>query len=334
MGAAQLLLLANARRTATSPAAWTPAVFFTSAFALGFLVGTPYAVLDHGRFSADLAFDFTHLSGGHGIDLGRGWVYHLRRSLPYGVGIPTCLAALAGLVPFARRFPRHAVVLGAFALAFYASIGSGYTVFFRYVLPLVPVICLVAAIGTTSAGAWLATRMRVPHAVAIGLLAALVALPSLVQSTRFDRLLARTDTRVVTRDWLAPRLQAEDSLHDAGGNYSRLDLADLRFHQWVFDPATASFGHPEGASPDWLVLHESPLRVYASTPTALRQLAEEKYDLVFTAPATTRRSASAVYDLQDAFFLPMSGLGTVERPGPTIRVYRRRGAPPIEGGTR
>ena len=35
---------------------------------------------------------------------------------------------------------RQAIVLGAFAAAFYGLIGSGQTVFFRYVLPLVPIL--------------------------------------------------------------------------------------------------------------------------------------------------------------------------------------------------
>jgi hypothetical protein len=39
--------------------------------------------------------------------------------------------------------------------------------------------------------------------------------------------------------------------------------------------------------------------------------------------ATRGRARSAVYDQQDAFFLPFSRFDTVERPGPTILVYRR-----------
>ena len=31
-----------------------------------------------------------------------------------------------------------------------------------------------------------------------------------------------------------------------------------------------------------------------------------------------------MYDQQDAFFVPFSGLGEVERAGPTVTIYRRR----------
>lgn len=59
-------------------------------------------------------------------------------------------AAIAGSIPFARDHRRHAAILGAFAAAFYIAIGSGYTVFFRYVLPLVPFVCLLAALRSVA----------------------------------------------------------------------------------------------------------------------------------------------------------------------------------------
>jgi 4-amino-4-deoxy-L-arabinose transferase-like glycosyltransferase len=329
MGAAQLVWLSRNRKAIWSPGTWAPTVLFVSACALGFVAGTPYALLDSEKFLTDLQFDFTHLSGGHGLDLGRGWTYHVRRSLPYGAGIPVSVAAVAGFVPFARDYGRPAFVLGAFAAAFYLSIGSGYTVFFRYVLPLIPIVCLLAAIGILHTASWLAVRTGLQRALAVGIVTAVVAAPGLVNSAWFDVLLTRTDTRVLAGEWIASRLKPEDSLYDAGGNYTRLDLRHVQFHPWVFDESTGSFGHPEGATPLWLVLHESPLQLYASIPASLRRLAMEKYELVFSVRATRGRAASAVYDLQDAFFLPVSRFSTVDRPGPTIRIYRRRDAGPL-----
>jgi hypothetical protein len=325
MAAAQIVGLARDPRTIWRPSAWAPSAAFSAAFLAGFVAGTPYAVVDWEKFAADLAFDFTHLSGGHGLDLGRGWWYHAARSLPYGVGVAAFVAALVGILPFVRRYTRAALILGSFVVLFYVSIGSGYTVFFRYVLPLVPLVCLLGAIGILDISQWLTRITGASPRVALALVVALVAGPSLVYSAWFDILLARTDTRLLAAEWLAPHLRAEHSVHDAGSNYTRLDLDRLQFHPWAFDPVTGSFGHPLGHTPDWLVLHESPLHLYASTPAPLRRLVMEKYDLVHTVRGTRGRALSAVYDLQDAFFLPLSRFDTVERPGPTIRIYRRRG---------
>ncbi len=147
MAAAQIVLARRFRQRWWEPRTWPPSLAFLAACAAGFFLATPYALLDAGTFAADLRFDFTHLAGGHSIDLGRGWWYHATHSLPYGVGFFTLLAAGAGIVPFARDRPREAFVLGTFAAAFYLAIGSGHTVFFRYILPLVPIVCLLAAVG-------------------------------------------------------------------------------------------------------------------------------------------------------------------------------------------
>jgi hypothetical protein len=339
MAAAQVLLLA-----APGPGSWAtrrwrslaPAAIFAAAFAAGFVAGTPYAVLDFPAFAADFSYDLTHLSGGHAVPLGRGWYAHAARSLPYGCGLLLLVASLAGVAIGARRRPQHTCVIASFAAAYYAVIGSGSTVFFRYVLPLVPIVCLFGAIATkhavdllfkrnagrilpAKAGSYLGDSETILVAVAM-----LVAGPSLLTSVRMDLVLSRTDSRVIAAQWLGPQLRPEHTLHDAGSDYTRLDLRERRYHEWRFDPNTQSFGHPEGLIPDWIVISESPLRHYASAHPALRRLVAEHYEPAYTVRGTTTPDAGGMYDQQDAFFVPFSGLGEVERPGPSVTVYRRK----------
>jgi hypothetical protein len=247
---------------------------------------------------------------------------HAVRSLPYGCGPLVFAAAIVGIGIAIRRHPRHALIVGAFAVVYYGAIGSGFTVFFRYVMPLVPIVCLFAALAVHHASELTTTRAR-PALLAVGLGAA-VAAPSAWTSVGMDLLLARTDTRVLAARWLGPQLRADHSLHDAGSDYTRLDLRDRRYHEWHFNPATQSFGHPAGLTPDWLVISDSPLRHYASADPGLRRLADARYDAVYTVRGTIAPQRSGVYDQQDAFFLPFSGFAEVERPGPTITIYRRR----------
>ena len=325
MAVAQLQLLARHRRSRSQSwaASFVPAAAFAVAFVAGFFGATPYALIDSARFVEDFQFNVSHLAQGHVVDLGRGWTYHLRRSLPYGAGLTTSLAALAGVVPLARRHPGHGLVLGSFALALYVAIGNGHTVFFRYVLPLVPIVCLVAAVGIEHAGGWLASRSSVSPGLAIGILTALVALPAAVNCAWFDVLLARTDTRVLAARWIVEHAQPEQTLVEAPDPYTELDLGGRRLHVWPMEAITDSISGAEGRMPDWLVLHESPLWTYARIPPGLRSLAAARYELAQTVRATSGPARSAVYDLQDAFFMPVSRFGTVERPGPTVLIYRR-----------
>ena len=308
---------------------WMPVVVFGTVFLISFLAGTPYAILDHPKFIEDLRYDFTHLSGGHNdIHLGRGWIYHATTSLPYGAGIATCAAAAVGIWPFARRHGRAAIVIGSFAVSFYLAVGSGYTVFFRYVLPLVPVICLLAAFGVVAASRWLAQHTGASGARALAVTCGIAMGPGVVYSAWFDVLLARTDTRVLAGEWLTPRLTEGATLHDSGGRYTRLDLWRSRIERPPYDPDLHVF--PDGQLPEWLVLQSSVLEFYASTPTPLANLARQRYVQVYRAQGR-RRGREGVYDLQDAFFVPFTRFEDVVRPGPTITIHRRADLPPLAG---
>ena len=97
---------------------------------------------------------------------------------------------------------------------------------------------------------------------------------------------------------------------------------ELTVNECGYDEATGRFT-PDGARPDWIILQRSPLAAYSYVPAGIERLVREQYDLVrtFVAEAPDPR---ATYDQQDAFFLPLTGLDTVKRPGPNFEIYRLR----------
>ena len=312
MAAAQACVIARGSR-GLSPSAWAPPVVFMLAFALAFLAATPYALLDYNRFSADVRFDFTHLSEGHVVDLGRGWIYHATYSLPYGAGPAVFAASIPGAILLARNAPHQTLILGGFVVALYGSLGSGYTVFFRYILPLVPILCLMAAVSVVAAAEWIARGTKISRQVAYAFALALAVAPGLINSIWFDWLLARTDTRVLARRWLESHIGPGDSVFDGGGTYASIDLSNIPVARL-----------PSDGRADWLILSESPVFSYARVVPEMRELARRQYLEMTVVAATGQRRGWAVYDLQDAFFLPVWGFWTVERPGPTLRIYRRK----------
>ena len=199
--------------------------------------------------------------------------------------------------------------------------------FFRYLLPVVPIVCLFAAVAVRHGGSWIASRTRLSSGVATTMLIAVVAGPPLVNCVRFDVLLARTDSRVLAADWLRQRVTPDETLYEEGGHYAAIDLGDAPVHRWSFNPADGSFGDTGGRTPDWIVLEGSPLWTWAGTSPEIRKLAAERYTLVRNIRAAD--DGWAVYDLADAFFLPVAGFRGVERPGPNVLIYRRRDLPAV-----
>jgi hypothetical protein len=89
-----------------------------------------------------------------------------------------------------------------------------------------------------------------------------------------------------------------------------------------YDAATNRFV-PDGTVPTWIILQRSPLILYSPIPEGVDQLVRERYELIRHFAVATD-SATRIYDQQDALFLPLSGLGGVERIGPTLDIYRLR----------
>jgi hypothetical protein len=233
-----------------------------------------------------------------------------------------------GIVVAARRW--------LFAIVFLAALLRFYPIWFglpfAHARPdetttLLPPLCLSAAVAVDDVASWIARHASIRPARATLALALVVAGPTVVNSLWFDILLSRTDSRVLAARWLTPRLRAGDTLYDNGDAYAELNLTPAAVHHWQHAATSGGFVNASGLTPDRLVLHESPINV--PTPAPLVSLGRTSYDLVFTVIASTAAAESSLYYRQDAFFMPISGFSSIERPGPTIRVYRRRDAPPL-----
>src|SRR5205814_5598398 len=169
-------------------AVWMCAVAIAG-MAAGFLAGTPFAIVDLDSFLRDLSSISAHLAGGHGVDLGRGWTSHFSISLRYGLGVPMLAAAIAGAVWLMRARPALAIFTLSFPLSYYAVIGSGRTVFLRYIDPVLPFGCLLAAVAIAALAQAAAGAGRRWGTVTAAALTLVVAWPSVQRSIALDRML-------------------------------------------------------------------------------------------------------------------------------------------------
>ncbi len=285
-----------------------------------FVCAAPYSLLDFQHFIADVTSDAQHLSGGHGLDLGRGWVYHATTTLRYGVGAPMLGAGVAGMLLLIFRNPRRGVLVALFPVSYYVVLGSGYTVFTRHMVPVVPFLCLAAAYFVSEGARWFAMRLHRPQwssaLVALGLIG--VLWPPVHSVVMFDVLMARIDNRLLARRWVEQRFQAGTTIAqigEAGGHVFLHDDSEVRY-------TTVEFSR-ESLRPEIVILQSSPLMA-APELGDMEHVLTTDYILGFASEVAVPDPHN-VYDLQDEFYLPFAGFQRIERPGPNLKIYIRRG---------
>jgi 4-amino-4-deoxy-L-arabinose transferase-like glycosyltransferase len=179
---------------------------------LGFLAGTPYAVLDMPAFLNDYARLATIFARER---LGEpGWSIYLKH-LRGALGWPALILAFAGLIIAGARAiagPGRVrwVQLVTFTTAYFAVMAGSYQIYGRYLLPLFPMFSLMAAIATIRVvgvlrrSSW-PGRVVLPAAAAV--VAGLVAVPAMT-AVEFDRGLGRVTTIDLAYRWIEAHVPA------------------------------------------------------------------------------------------------------------------------------
>ena len=179
------------------------------AAAVAFFVANPYSLLDYKSFHAELVHQSTlsaEAQGKLGAPRQGGVVYYLW-SLTWGLGWVPALAALGGAVAIWWRRAALGWLLVPAPILFLAFMGLQGRYFGRWLMPILPLLCVLAAFFVLQSAGWLAQlARRAPRGrlalAAAALLVALTLAQGLVYSVHSGVTLARADTRNITREWL------------------------------------------------------------------------------------------------------------------------------------
>ncbi len=248
-----------------------------------------------------------------------GWLFYYGFALRYGMGLlATLLVPIALLWGLVAQRPL-ALASALFVLVSFLLFGASPALLSRYLTPLVPALAILLAGLLSSAVRRLGAR-RAGLALAAATLA-LIGEP-LWRSLEHDRLLAQTDTRVLTTRWLRENLPAGQTVAVAGTVFWGWGEPAL--------PAGARLVRApleekalDAAGVQWIVTHDH-LLFSSQLPTeALAALADRLVLRASFEPFIGKRER-AIYDQQDAYYTPLGGFDAVERPGPSVRVYELR----------
>ncbi|HEY7892405.1 MAG TPA: glycosyltransferase family 39 protein [Solirubrobacteraceae bacterium] len=218
-----------------------------------FLAANPYALLDFQALHAGIAHQSSLSSeaeGKLGAPQESGLHYYLW-SFTWGLGWVPSLAAAAGAVTIWFRERRVAWMLVATVLAYLAFMGFQSRYFGRWLLPIFPLVCLLAAFFALEAAAALARlaargsarRARVLSTALPCLAVAALCWQGLLYSVHVGLVLSRAHTANLTRAWMVQHIPAG----------ARIVLEPVVPDNWVADVARVTPGSPTGAR--WVKYH-------------------------------------------------------------------------------
>jgi hypothetical protein len=168
-----------------------------------FLAANPYALLDFSAFRDGLNHQTTVADdalGKLGLTEDNGLAYYLW-TLTWGLGWVPAVAAAAGVVLVAKDSRRIAAVLVPAPVLFLLFMGTQERFFGRWLMPIFPIVCLLAAYAVLRAALWLGRRRPVLQPTLIVLAALALCGQGLVASLHIGQVLSRDDTRNMARAW-------------------------------------------------------------------------------------------------------------------------------------
>ena len=230
-------------------------LLLAGAAALGaFVAANPYAVLDFEAFRSGLNHQTTAADdalGKLGLTQDSGTAYYVW-TFTWGMGWVALLAAIGGAAWLARVQRPLALVLAPAPIVFVLFMGSQERFFGRWLMPVFPIVCLLAAYGALQVADRLGRRRPVLRPTFLILAVVALCGQGLVYSLHIGLVLSRDDTRNMTRAWMVENVPAgakivvEPVVPDGWAqDIARPSLLTSNGNRWVKYPTSRSLVDPD-----------------------------------------------------------------------------------------
>ena len=293
---------------------------------LAFIAGAPYSLFDLPAFLngfARLASEYRN----NPLPSEPAWALylkHLRLTFGWPAFLLTAVGLALGMVRLMRGPGRvRWALVTLFPLAYFAFISDQRLIFGRYLLPLTPSVCLLAATAVIS-GVSLLRRYEIPRAPRTALITGLTVaalLPPTLGAISFDRTIGRTSTVELAHDWIVENIPkgAKVAVETRVLLLEREGYASANFPRLISDHLTKS------------------VREYSSyTDEGFDYFvaSSQAYGPVFDAPQKAPSDYTAYMRLFEQSVELVRFTPSADHPGPELRVFkvRRNGSPGSDTG--
>jgi hypothetical protein len=237
-------------------------------------------------------------------------------------------------------------VCAAFPVGYLLLLGNVSFVFVRYFASIAPFVALFAGYAAVVVGRLVSPRRPL---IGLGVIIILVGAGPAVRSVQYDLLRGRTDTRILAGEWIQANVPPGTPITlpnkvrypnpvlppDAGRlrlAYGK-KLAPELLKRGLGDPRKTYpasylgfFGAWHGTwqpKPGLVVSAEHPVVGMKTAPQQLDRLrAAGAAPIAKFVGVRGALPPSTLYDPLSADYFPMTGFGAVERPGPTLTIWR------------
>jgi 4-amino-4-deoxy-L-arabinose transferase-like glycosyltransferase len=318
---------------------WVNLAAAGGAVAVTFLVTSPFILLDAPTFLEHLSLERLHMREGHfGVETSGTAFYYLRSLSERTLGWPLLVLSAAGLVYRAVwKRKRPALVLASFAVAYSIAVASWAMKADRYLLPLLPIAMVFAAVAMDDIlSIPRIAAARPPLRVIAAAVLLLIAVAPLAAAYPAHMSRYAPDTRTLAREWIeanippgafivtesyGPELLSAHELLPLDGDIrnAALELMEDR-PRYAVQPIPMSQVYPERSEAFYDLRLYRDADLFITSSSVRSRYGRE--------PARFTRQI-AFYDTLDAGFSKLREFGAGDRRGPTIAVYKRheRGVP-------
>ena len=191
-------------------------IFFSAgSMALSFIITSPYIILDYKPFLKNLRFITKSVKQGIGMEFGIGWLFYLKLTLRYGIGLPLLLTSLIGILYLFYRHKKEDIFFLSFPLVYYLLIGNSYGVFSRYMIPIFPFLCIFSGIVIYKAISSIKVFKNYDLQVSL-FVSILIMAPSIYNLVTFNRIIAMEDTRNIAVSWIKKNIATGSKIYIHG----------------------------------------------------------------------------------------------------------------------